>query len=140
MKTSWLNKNTFHHSEFEDLNRLVALKQKRNLKISLCFPTLNEERTIAKEVVIMRAELMQKYPLIDEIIVIDSGSTDQTTKIAKDYGADVWVSNEILPQLKPHYKGKGENLWKALYVAEGDTLVDKFRECREKGNGDGQDD
>jgi glucosyl-3-phosphoglycerate synthase len=45
---SWLATNTFHHSNFWDLNALVQEKQKQKLKISLCIPTLNEEKTIGK--------------------------------------------------------------------------------------------
>ena len=78
MTHNWLEKNTFHYSEFRDLDRLVEEKQKKNLKISLCLPTLNEEKTIAKEIIIMKSELMTRYPLVDELIVIDSGSTDNT--------------------------------------------------------------
>ena len=51
MNNSWLKENTFHYSEFGDLSRLVDEKQAKNLKISLCLPTLNEEETIAKEII-----------------------------------------------------------------------------------------
>ena len=51
----WLESNTFHHSEFWDVRQLVADKEKQNLKISLCIPTLNEEKTIGKEIVIFRS-------------------------------------------------------------------------------------
>ena len=122
MTHNWLDKNTFHYSEFIDIYRLVEEKQKKNLKISLCLPTLNEEKTIAKEIIIMKSELMTRYPLVDELIVIDSGSTDNTVDIAGSFGADVYDANEILPDLD-QFKGKGENLWKALYITKGDIIV-----------------
>ena len=122
MNNSWLKENTFHYSEFGDLSRLVDEKQKKNLKISLCLPTLNEEKTIAKEIIIMKSELMSRFPLVDELVVIDSGSSDNTVAIARSFGADVYTANEILPDLE-QFKGKGENLWKALYITTGDIIV-----------------
>ena len=47
MSKSWLASNTFHYSRFSDLGDLVDAKHKKGLKISLCLPTLNEEKTIA---------------------------------------------------------------------------------------------
>ncbi len=119
---TWLKRNTYHHSAFNDLEDLVAQKQKQNLSISLCIPTLNEEATIGKEIILFRSELMNRYPLIDEIAVIDSGSTDTTVDVAKSFGADVYLADDILPNLEPK-KGKGENLWKAIYQLKGDIIV-----------------
>jgi hypothetical protein len=109
----WLHKNTFHHSQFDDIKRLVALKKEQGIAISLCFPTLNEEKTVGREIVLIRDELVDKYPLIDEIAVVDSGSTDCTRKVAKEAGADFYYSGDILPKYR-FYRGKGENLWKSL--------------------------
>jgi glucosyl-3-phosphoglycerate synthase len=122
MNNDWLVNNTFHHLQFRDISRLVAAKKERGLTISLCLPTLNEEKTIAKEIIIVKSELMTRFPLIDEIVVIDSGSTDSTREIAESYGADVYDAPEILPHLEK-FTGKGENLWKALYITQGDIIV-----------------
>lgn len=118
----WLKAHTFHHSQFWDLLKLVEEKEKKNLTISLCIPTLNEEKTIGKEIVIFKSELMLRYPLLDEITVIDSGSKDKTREIAEEFGADVYLSKDILPHLEMK-KGKGENLWKAIYQLKGDIIV-----------------
>lgn len=118
----WIDENTYHHSQFWDLKKLVAKKEKLGLTISLCLPTLNEEKTIGKEVIIFKSELMNRYPLIDEIAVIDSGSEDKTLEVAKNYGADTYLSRDILPDLEPKM-GKGENLWKAIYQLKGDIIV-----------------
>jgi glucosyl-3-phosphoglycerate synthase len=117
-----LLKRTWHHSQFADIDRLVSLKEKKGLKISLAFPTLNEGSTIGKEILVIRTELMDRYPLLDEIAVIDSSSKDNTRKVAERFGAKVFNSKDILPACG-FYKGKGENLWKSLYVLEGDIIV-----------------
>ncbi|MCP4349638.1 MAG: glucosyl-3-phosphoglycerate synthase [Desulfobacterales bacterium] len=122
MNKSWMKTNTFHYSDFKDISRLVKEKERKNLTISLCLPTLNEEKTIAKEIIILRSELMMHYPLLDEIVVIDSGSTDKTREIARSYDVGVYEANDILPSLEK-FKGKGENLWKALYITKGDIIV-----------------
>lgn len=117
----WIQKNTFHHSHFWDIKQLIEEKEKQGLTISLCLPTLNEAKTIGKEIILFKSELMDRYPLIDEIAVIDSGSTDQTREIAAAFGADVYLSADILPQVGEK-KGKGENLWKAVYQLKGDII------------------
>ena len=119
---SWLKSNTYHHSSFRDLRDLVDEKQRKGLTISLCIPTLNEEKTIGKEIVIFRSELMQLYPLIDEIAVIDSGSTDKTLEVAAGFGADTYLASDILSEIEEK-RGKGENLWKAIYQLRGDIIV-----------------
>ena len=118
----WLKERTFHHSNFWDIKWLVEEKQRQGLKISLCLPAYNEERTIGKEIVLLKSELYDRYPLLDEIAVIDSGSSDRTLDIVKSFGADVYLASEHLTECGDR-RGKGENLWKALHLLKGDIIV-----------------
>ncbi len=118
----WLKKNTFHHSNFWDLKQLVEAKKKSGLSVSLCIPTLNEEKTIGKEIILFKSELMTRYPLLDEIAVVDSGSSDRTREVAAQFGADVYLASDILPEMG-NKRGKGENLWKAIYQLKGDIII-----------------
>ncbi len=118
----WLRERTFHHSNFWDIKWLVEQKERQGLTISLCLPTLDEEKTIGQEIVILKAELFDRYPLLDEIAVVDSGSSDKTCEIAASFGADVYVASEHLAE-HGRQRGKGENLWKALYLLKGDLVV-----------------
>lgn len=118
---NWIKNNTFHHSQFWDLKALIAEKEKQGVTISLCIPTYNEEKTIGKEIIIFRSELMERYPLVDEFAIIDSGSSDNTKEVAASFGADVYFAGDILPDMG-HKRGKGENLWKAIYQLKGDII------------------
>lgn len=109
----------FHHSQFADGGELEALKNSQ--RISVCIPTLNEAETIGGIVSIIRTSLMEDAGLVDEILVIDSGSNDGTREAAAAAGATVHLSAEIAARLGTH-TGKGENLWKALHVATGDII------------------
>ena len=118
----WFGESNFHHREFADLDRLVALKQKQGLTVSLVLPTLNEQETIGPIVERARRELMEHHGLVDELLVIDSDSSDRTRKIAESAGARVVVHQTVLTQYGS-YPGKGEALWKSLYETSGDIVV-----------------
>jgi glucosyl-3-phosphoglycerate synthase len=111
----------FHHSQFADTASLLDLKNSSRQRISVCIPTLNEAGTIGTIVSILRDSLLEPLGLIDEILVIDSGSTDATREIARAAGARVYLAAEIAPH-EPSHTGKGENLWKALHVSNGDLI------------------
>ncbi len=117
----WFAENTFHADEFADLKDLVNLKEKQGLKISLVLPALNEEETIKNIILISQRALTTKIPLLDEIILMDSDSCDKTRTIANDLGIAVYKHSEVLPQHGSRV-GKGEALWKSLYVTKGDLV------------------
>jgi len=118
----WFAENTFSSSEFADLRRLVDAKERQNLRISVGLPTLNEEATIRKVIRAIRSRLVERVPLVDELVVIDSRSEDRTREIAEDEGLPVFIHDEILPETGS-YRGKGEALWKSLHVLTGDIVV-----------------
>jgi glycosyltransferase involved in cell wall biosynthesis len=118
----WFAENTFHSSESANLERLVALKEDQNLTISLGLPALNEEETVGNVIQTIKTALLEQVPLLDEIVLIDSGSVDCTREIAANLGIPVYIHQEILPQYVA-YHGKGEALWKSLYVLNGDIVA-----------------
>ncbi|MBV9790989.1 MAG: glucosyl-3-phosphoglycerate synthase, partial [Chloroflexi bacterium] len=118
----WFAENTFNADEFADLQRLVMLKQQQGLTISLALPALNEAETIGPLIATLKRALLDDVPLLDEIVVIDSRSTDATREIAAALGVPVAIHQDILPQYGA-FSGKGEALWKSLHVTRGDIIV-----------------
>nr|WP_156747450.1 glucosyl-3-phosphoglycerate synthase [Mycobacterium sp. E2462] len=96
---------------------LVAAKAGRT--ISVVLPALDEEETIAA-VIESISPLLDG--LVDELIVLDSGSTDDTEIRAVAAGARVVRREQALPEV-PVRPGKGEALWRSLAVTGGDIVV-----------------
>jgi glycosyltransferase involved in cell wall biosynthesis/nucleotide-binding universal stress UspA family protein len=118
----WFAENTFSSQEFKEANHLLELKEAQGLTISLGLPALNEEETIGNIIKTIKSKLMVKVPLLDEIVLIDSGSTDYTVDIALEAGLPVYQHSDILPQYGS-VRGKGEALWKSLHVLKGDLIA-----------------
>lgn len=118
----WFAQNTFHSSEFADIRALVELKEKQGLTVSLGLPALNEEKTVGLVISTLKRALMEETPLLDEIVLIDSNSTDRTAEIAESMGVPVYRHPEILPEAGT-VTGKGEALWKSLHVLKGDLIA-----------------
>ena len=114
----WFAENTFHADEFSDLKQLMELKEKQGVTISLALPALNEEQTVGKVITTIKKALMDDVPLLDEIVLIDSDSTDRTREIAEDLGVPVHIHQQLLSELGAR-RGKGEALWKSLLVTKG---------------------
>lgn len=116
---TWFERNTHSASEWT-LESLVAAKAGH--RVSLVVPARNEAATVGHVVSRAREALMETAALVDEIVVIDSDSTDATARIAAEAGADVFAAGEIRPELGT-YPGKGEAMWKSLFVTRGDLIV-----------------
>ncbi|MFF8402740.1 glucosyl-3-phosphoglycerate synthase [Streptomyces sp. NPDC014846] len=103
------------------LHRILAAKQRTGQTVSVVLPALDEEATVGDIVAVIRHDLVEQVPLVDEIVVVDSGSTDRTSEVAAAAGARVVHRDDILPRL-PAVPGKGEVLWRSLLVTGGDIV------------------
>ena len=117
---AWFSRRTRHHREFA-VESLLAGKNRTSERIALVIPTLNEAATIGDIVGSARRIWMEEHPLLDEIHVIDSGSTDETLALASAAGAQVHLASALATEI-PSPGGKGENLWKAGLVSKADIL------------------
>lgn len=108
----------FSYSSFSP-EALVDLKDGQTITVAL--PARDEAETIGPILEQIVAELVERVPLIDELLVIDDLSEDNTAVIADKAGATVYSSAEILPEYGSG--GKGEALWKSLHVSSGDLIT-----------------
>ena len=109
-----------HH--WDDWSREELLAAKGETRVSLVVPAHNEAATVGDLVTRVRRALVDTVALLDEIVVVDSDSTDATYDVATDAGATVHRSAEIRPDLGT-CPGKGEAMWKSLFATAGDVLV-----------------
>ncbi|MER6815819.1 glucosyl-3-phosphoglycerate synthase [Spirillospora sp. NPDC000708] len=116
---SWLRRRT---STAEDWPAHVLLDAKDGTGISVVLPARDEEATVGAIVAAVRTDLMERVPLVDEIVVVDSRSTDRTAAVAAAAGAEVVAQDEVLPG-EGRMSGKGEALWKSLAATTGDLIV-----------------
>ncbi|KGN36235.1 glucosyl-3-phosphoglycerate synthase [Knoellia subterranea KCTC 19937] len=97
----------------------ALLSAKGDQRISIVIPAKNEEATVGEVAARIIADL---GGLVDEVVVIDSDSTDATAEVARSAGAKVFSAREIRADLGS-VPGKGEALWKSQFVTTGDVLV-----------------
>lgn len=115
----WFAANTVQNPRWTPAELLAA---KNGRTVSVVLPALNEEATVGGVIAAVRPLTGGPTPLVDELIVLDSGSTDATIERALAAGARVVRREDVLPDL-PVRPGKGEVLWRSLAAAGGDLLV-----------------
>ena len=115
----WFDERTSHATDWQ-ASKLVDVKG--NTRVSVVLPALNEQDTVGPIVSTIRRRLVERHGLVDELVVMDSGSTDGTYDAAVRAGAKVVRREEVLTDFEP-LPGKGEVLWRSLAATTGDILV-----------------
>ncbi|MGI9595393.1 MAG: glucosyl-3-phosphoglycerate synthase [Acidimicrobiales bacterium] len=108
----------FEHTMF---TAEMLLELKGSTTITVALPAKDEAATVGPIVAAIRDQLVDRIPLVDELLVMDDLSTDDTASLARDAGATVLSTNAVLPQYGAG--GKGEALWKSLRASTGDLIV-----------------
>jgi glucosyl-3-phosphoglycerate synthase len=116
----WFRRRTSRWQDWP-VDDLAERKRHQGDTVSVVIPARDEEGTVAG-IVSAIARLKADTGLVDELIVMDSDSTDATAEAADAAGAIVYPAREVAPELGG-YPGKGEALWKSLLVTKGDIVV-----------------
>lgn len=113
---------TYHPDDTWTAERAVARKGGR--RVAVCIPCRNEEATVGPLVAQIRAALVVAVPLVDDLVVVDDGSTDGTADAARAAGARVRSVDEITGCAGvPAARGKGNALWASLVATDADLVV-----------------
>ena len=114
----WFARRTWQEPPWT-VAELVAAKAGR--RVAVVLPALDEEATVGTIVAAIGPLTRGPAPLVDELVVIDSGSTDRTVEVAAAAGARVVLRTDVLPELPP-VPGKGEVLWRSLAATDSDLI------------------
>jgi glucosyl-3-phosphoglycerate synthase len=114
----WFARRTWQEPAWT-VEELVAAKAGR--RVSVVLPALDEEETVGAIVAAIVPLTRGPAPLVDELVVMDSGSTDRTVEVASAAGARVVLRTDVVPELEPR-PGKGEVLWRSLAATTGDVV------------------
>ncbi len=110
-----------HHADF-DVADLIAARERSGTTVSVVIPALNEQGRVGRVAEVLRRSVVEEAPLVDELLVIDGGSHDDTMAEAQRAGARVVRQSDVLPHLGDA-PGKGEALWKGLAATSGDIVL-----------------
>ncbi|MGE7433617.1 MULTISPECIES: glucosyl-3-phosphoglycerate synthase [Kitasatospora] len=118
----WLRERSWTAAD-RPVEALLAAKRAagRAGTVSVVLPALDEEPTVGEIVRTIRRELMERLALVDELVVVDSGSVDRTAELAAAAGARVVHRDDLLPRI-PAVPGKGEVLWRSLLATSGEIV------------------
>ncbi len=115
---NWFARRTWQEPSWT-AEELVAAKAGR--RVSVVLPALDEEATVGAIVAAILPLTLGAAPLVDELVVMDSGSGDRTIEVASAAGARVVRRTDVVQDLEP-WPGKGEVLWRSLAATTGDVV------------------
>jgi glucosyl-3-phosphoglycerate synthase len=115
----WFARRTWQRPAWT-VDELRAAKRGRG--VSVVLPALNEQATVGAIVAAIAPLAEGPDPLVDELVVVDSGSTDATREVAEASGARVVGREDVLADIEP-VPGKGEVLWRSLAATRGDVIA-----------------
>jgi glucosyl-3-phosphoglycerate synthase len=117
----WLERRSYDHSQFANLDSLARRKQDLALCVTAVLPTREVAASLAPIIETVHS-LNKRARLVDQLLVVDAGSSDGSAALAASLGAEVHDQDELLPQFGPAI-GKGDAMWRALAVARGDIVL-----------------
>jgi glucosyl-3-phosphoglycerate synthase len=114
----WAQTRTFHHSLYSP-ERIAEARAERGLGVSVCLPARECAQTVGEHVGALMG--LREAGVIDEVVVIDAGSADETAAVAARAGAVVYLQDELMSELGP-VLGKGDAMYRALSVLRGEIV------------------
>jgi glucosyl-3-phosphoglycerate synthase len=127
----WFDQRSFQYGDFAQIAEPPAAGRWWPVTVSLVLPTRNVAETIGP-ILEQVARLNLRSTLVDQVIVVDADSTDGTAAIAREWGAEVYSENELLPEYGIA-RGKGDAMWRSLSVARGDIVMFADTDTRDFG-------
>ena len=115
-RADWRARRTYHANEFS----LKCLLEAKQHTIALLLPTREVAQTIGP--IAHTAAQLKDAGLLDEVLVIDAASHDDTATIARRMGLRVAQESELLSEYGPA-QGKGDAMWRGLAATDSEIVV-----------------
>ncbi len=112
----WAKARTFHHSLYTG----ARIARERETSVSVCLPARECAGTVGE--IVGALTRLREGGAIDEVVVVDADSRDGTAGVAERAGAKVVQQHELMAEMGP-VLGKGDAMWRALSVLEGELIV-----------------
>jgi glucosyl-3-phosphoglycerate synthase len=112
----WAKARTFHHSLYSS----ARIARERETSVSVCLPARECAETVGG--IVAALTRLRRAGAIDEVVVVDADSQDGTAAVAERAGAKVVQEHELMGEMGP-VLGKGDAMWRALSVLEGELIV-----------------